>query len=154
MGLRSQQFRLPDNIGESELLKLIEELNADESIDGILVQLPLPRQIDRWRMLEAINAAKDVDGFHPYNVGRLATGRPALAPCTPLGVVHLIKTIVTDLKGPDVIVIGRSNIVGNLWPFCSAIPGAPSQVRSSRLETSQTSVDKPILSSLPLAVQS
>lgn len=85
IGFNSHQFLLPVDVGEAELLHLIESLNTDDSIDGILVQLPLPDQIDRWRVLGAINPAKDVDGFHPYNVGRLAVGRPALVPCTPLG---------------------------------------------------------------------
>ncbi|MGY4319225.1 hypothetical protein ACVWW1_008552 [Bradyrhizobium sp. JR3.5] len=106
VGFKSEQFLLPSNVGEPELLGLIEDLNADDSIDGILVQLPLPGHIDRWRVLEAINPAKDVDGFHPYNVGRLAAGRPTLTPCTPLGVIHLIKTVVSDLIGLEVVVIG------------------------------------------------
>ncbi|MCK1672012.1 bifunctional methylenetetrahydrofolate dehydrogenase/methenyltetrahydrofolate cyclohydrolase FolD [Bradyrhizobium sp. 150] len=112
VGFKSQQFLLPVHAGETELLTLVEELNSDDSIDGILVQLPLPGHIDSGRVLEAIDPSKDVDGFHPYNVGRLAAGRPALVPCTPLGVVHLIKTAVSDLNGLDAVVIGRSNIVG------------------------------------------
>lgn len=133
VGFKSQQFLLPSNVGETELLDLIEELNADESIDGILVQLPLPGHIDRWRVLEAINPAKDVDGFHPYNIGRLAAGRPALAPCTPLGVLHLIKTVVSDLNGLDVVVIGRSNIVGK--PLAILLGDAGSTVTGAQLQT-------------------
>lgn len=132
-GFKSRQFLLPSNVGEAELLKLIEELNADDSIDGILVQLPLPGHINRWRVLEAINPAKDVDGFHPYNVGRLAAGRPALAPCTPLGVVHLIKTVVYDLNGLDVVVIGRSNIVGK--PIAILLGDAGCTVTGAQLQT-------------------
>ncbi|GLR91633.1 bifunctional methylenetetrahydrofolate dehydrogenase/methenyltetrahydrofolate cyclohydrolase FolD [Bradyrhizobium iriomotense] len=133
VGFRSKQFLLPSNVGEAELLKLIEDLNADHSIDGILVQLPLPVHIDRWRVLEAIDPAKDVDGFHPYNVGRLAAGRPALAPCTPLGVVHLINTVVSDLNGLDVVVIGRSNIVGK--PLATLLGDAGCTVTGAQLQT-------------------
>lgn len=132
-GFNSRQFLLPSNTGEAELLELIEELNADDSMDGILVQLPLPRHINRWRVLEAINPAKDVDGFHPYNVGRLAAGRPALAPCTPLGVVHLIKAVVSDLNGLDVVVIGRSNIVGK--PLAILLGDAGCTVTGAQLQT-------------------
>lgn len=133
VGVKSQQFLLPSNVDETELLELIEELNADDSIDGILVQLPLPRHIDRWRVLDAINPDKDVDGFHPYNVGRLATGRPALVPCTPLGVVHLMKTVASDLNGLDVVVIGRSNIVGK--PLALLLGDAGCTVTGAQLQT-------------------
>lgn len=133
VGFKSQQFLLPGDVSEAELLELIEELNIDESIDGILVQLPLPGHIDRWRVLEAIHPAKDVDGFHPYNVGRLAAGRPALAPCTPLGVIHLIKTVVSDLSGLDVVVIGRSNIVGK--PLAILLGDAGCTVTGAQLQT-------------------
>lgn len=133
VGFKSCQFLLPDNVSEAELLELIRALNVDESVDGILVQLPLPRHIDRWRILEAINPAKDVDGFHPYNFGRLAEGRPALAPCTPLGVVHLIKTVVGDLSGLDVVVIGRSNIVGK--PLALLLGDAGCTVTGAQLQT-------------------
>lgn len=133
VGIKSQQFLLPGNVGETMLLELIGQLNADDSIDGVLVQLPLPRHIDRWRVLEAIDPAKDVDGFHPYNVGRLAAGRPALAPCTPLGVVHLIKTVVSDLNGLDVVVIGRSNIVGK--PLAVLLGDAGCTVTGAQLQT-------------------
>jgi len=132
-GFNSRQFLLPGNAGEAELLELIEELNADDSVDGILVQLPLPGHINRWRVLEAINPTKDVDGFHPYNVGRLAAGRPALAPCTPLGVVHLVKTVVSDLNGLDVVVIGRSNIVGK--PLAILLGDAGCTVTGAQLQT-------------------
>ncbi|SFQ24755.1 methylenetetrahydrofolate dehydrogenase (NADP+) / methenyltetrahydrofolate cyclohydrolase [Bradyrhizobium sp. Ghvi] len=133
VGFKSQQFQLPSDVDEAELLAVIEELNADESIDGILVQLPLPGHINRWRVLEAISPAKDVDGFHPYNVGRLAAGRPALAPCTPLGIVHLINTVVSDLNGLDVVVIGRSNIVGK--PLALLLGDAGCTVTGAQLQT-------------------
>ncbi|WP_050385969.1 bifunctional methylenetetrahydrofolate dehydrogenase/methenyltetrahydrofolate cyclohydrolase FolD [Bradyrhizobium pachyrhizi] len=133
VGFNSRQFLLPSNVGEAELLELIEELNTNDAIDGILVQLPLPGHINRWRVLEAINPAKDVDGFHPYNVGRLAAGRPALVPCTPLGVVHLIKTVVSDLSGLNVVVIGRSNIVGK--PLAILLGDAGCTVTGAQLQT-------------------
>ncbi|WP_271574551.1 bifunctional methylenetetrahydrofolate dehydrogenase/methenyltetrahydrofolate cyclohydrolase FolD [Bradyrhizobium sp. CCBAU 11361] len=132
-GLKSRQCLLPSNVSEAALLELVEELNDDESIDGILIQLPLPGHVDRWRVLEAINPAKDVDGFHPYNVGRLATGLPALAPCTPLGVMHLIKTVVSDLSGLDIVVIGRSNIVGK--PLALLLGDAGCTVTGAQLQT-------------------
>jgi methylenetetrahydrofolate dehydrogenase (NADP+)/methenyltetrahydrofolate cyclohydrolase len=93
-------------------LDLIAKLNGDPSIHGILVQLPLPPQIDAHRVIEAVDPNKDVDGFHPMNVGRLATGLPALTPCTPLGCVKLAKTVHASLAGLDAVIIGRSNIVG------------------------------------------
>ncbi|WP_347337490.1 bifunctional methylenetetrahydrofolate dehydrogenase/methenyltetrahydrofolate cyclohydrolase FolD [Bradyrhizobium arachidis] len=133
VGFKSQQFLLPSNVDEAELLRLLEELNVNDTIDGILVQLPLPEHIDRWRVLETIDPAKDVDGFHPYNAGRLAMGRPALAPCTPLGVVHLIKTVVSDLNGLDVVVIGRSNIVGK--PLGLLLGDVGCTVTSAQLQT-------------------
>lgn len=133
VGIASRQYQLPSTASEAELIKLIEKLNEDDAVDGILVQLPLPDHIDRWRVLEAIDPAKDVDGFHPYNVGRLTVGRPALAPCTPLGVVHLIKMVVSDLNGLDVVVIGRSNIVGK--PLGILLGDAGCTVTGAQLET-------------------
>jgi methylenetetrahydrofolate dehydrogenase (NADP+)/methenyltetrahydrofolate cyclohydrolase len=111
-GMRAIDRKLPAATGEAELLKLIAELNADPQVNGILVQLPLPKQIDSQRVIAAIDPAKDVDGFHPVNVGRLASGLPALVPCTPLGCVKLAKTVHSSLAGMDAVVIGRSNIVG------------------------------------------
>ncbi|TYO60828.1 bifunctional methylenetetrahydrofolate dehydrogenase/methenyltetrahydrofolate cyclohydrolase FolD [Bradyrhizobium hipponense] len=133
VGFKSQQFLLPSNVDEAELLKLIKTLNTDDSVDGILVQLPLPGHIDRWRVLEAIDPAKDVDGFHPYNIGRLAAGQPCLAPCTPLGVVHLIKSVARDLSGLDVVIIGRSNIVGK--PLAVLLGDAGCTVTGAQLQT-------------------
>jgi methylenetetrahydrofolate dehydrogenase (NADP+)/methenyltetrahydrofolate cyclohydrolase len=103
---------LPDTTSEEELLRLVTDLNADERVDGILVQLPLPRQIDATRVIETIEPAKDVDGFHPINAGRLASGLPALVPCTPLGCLYLLKQELGDLTGLAAVVVGRSNIVG------------------------------------------
>ena len=111
-GMRAIDRKLPVTTGEAELLALIAELNADPQVNGILVQLPLPKQIDSQRVISAIDPAKDVDGFHPINVGRLASGLPALVPCTPLGCVMLAKTVHGSLAGMDAVVIGRSNIVG------------------------------------------
>ena len=111
-GMRSMDHRLPADAAEAEVLDLVERLNRDDAVDGILVQLPLPPQIDSAKVLLAIDPAKDVDGFHPVNAGRLAVGQPALVPCTPLGCVLLAKSVVPSLAGLDAVVLGRSNIVG------------------------------------------
>ena len=111
-GMMSFDHRLPDSVSQAELMALVDELNADPAVHGILVQLPLPRQIDAQQVLDAINPSKDVDGFHPVNAGRLASGLPALVPCTPLGCVMLAKTVHPSLAGLEAVVIGRSNIVG------------------------------------------
>ncbi len=111
-GMRSVDHRLHGAVGEADLLALIATLNADPDIHGILVQLPLPPQIDANKVIEAIDPNKDVDGFHPMNAGRLATGLPALVPCTPLGCVKLAKVVHKSLGGMEAVVIGRSNIVG------------------------------------------
>jgi methylenetetrahydrofolate dehydrogenase (NADP+) / methenyltetrahydrofolate cyclohydrolase len=111
-GMRSYEHRLPATATQAELLDLVARLNADEAVDGILVQLPLPSQIDADTVIAAIDPAKDVDGFHPVNAGRLATGLPGLVPCTPLGSLLLLKSVRTDLTGLNAVVIGRSNIVG------------------------------------------
>ena len=111
-GMHSVEHRLPETTSEGELLALVAGLNADPAIHGILVQLPLPKQIDAQKVLSAIDPAKDVDGFHPMNAGRLATGLPALAPCTPVGCIILAKSVHASLEGMEAVVIGRSNIVG------------------------------------------
>ncbi len=112
VGMESFEFKRPETIGEDDLLDLIEELNHDDRVDGILVQLPLPRHIDEAAVIAAIDPAKDVDGFHVINSGKLATGQEALVPCTPLGCLMLLKDELGDLSGLEVVVIGRSNIVG------------------------------------------
>jgi methylenetetrahydrofolate dehydrogenase (NADP+)/methenyltetrahydrofolate cyclohydrolase len=112
VGMASFEFKRPASIGEQDLLDLIEELNADERIDGILVQLPLPAHINDAAVIAAIDPAKDVDGFHVVNSGRLATGQSAMVPCTPLGCLMLLKDELGDLSGLEAVVIGRSNIVG------------------------------------------
>ena len=111
-GMRSFEHKLPDTTSESELLALIDQLNADPSVHGILVQLPLPSQIDSHAVINAIDPDKDVDGFHLINVGRLSTGAAGLVPCTPLGCLMLLKDELGDLSGKNAVVVGRSNIVG------------------------------------------
>ena len=112
-GMESVSHQLPADIGEADLLALVERLNADPGTDGILVQLPLPGQIDSAKVIAAIDPAKDVDGFHPVNAGKLATGAAdALVPCTPLGCLYLLKQELGQISGLDAVVIGRSNIVG------------------------------------------
>ena len=112
VGMRSFEHRLGDNTTQAELLALIARLNADNDVDGILVQLPLPKHIDSTLVLEAVDPAKDVDGFHPINVGRVATGAGGIVPCTPLGSLILIKSLNTPLVGLEALIVGRSNIVG------------------------------------------
>jgi methylenetetrahydrofolate dehydrogenase (NADP+)/methenyltetrahydrofolate cyclohydrolase len=111
-GMRSFEHRLSDQTTQAELLALIARLNADDAVDGILVQLPLPKQIDGTVVLQAVNPAKDVDGFHPVNVGRVATGAGGIVPCTPLGSLMLIKSLHRPTAGLDALIVGRSNIVG------------------------------------------
>ncbi|HEV7985044.1 MAG TPA: bifunctional methylenetetrahydrofolate dehydrogenase/methenyltetrahydrofolate cyclohydrolase FolD [Steroidobacteraceae bacterium] len=111
-GMRSFEHRLGDQTSQAELLALIARLNADDDVDGILVQLPLPKHIDSTAVLEAVDPAKDVDGFHPVNVGRVATGAGGIVPCTPLGSLMLIKSLNTPLVGLEALIVGRSNIVG------------------------------------------
>ncbi|WP_309627679.1 bifunctional methylenetetrahydrofolate dehydrogenase/methenyltetrahydrofolate cyclohydrolase FolD [Brevundimonas sp.] len=111
-GMRSDTHRLPDTTSQVELLALVETLNADAGIHGILVQLPLPAQIDSSAVLGAIDPDKDVDGFHVVNAGRLAVGLPGLVPCTPLGSTMLLKDRLGDLSGLNAVIVGRSNIVG------------------------------------------
>ncbi len=111
-GMRSLDHRLPETVSEDELLALVGKLNADPAVHGILVQLPLPKQVDSQKVLNAVDPAKDVDGFHPMNAGRLSTGLPALTPCTPLGCVMLAKTVHRSLEGMNAVIVGRSNIVG------------------------------------------
>jgi methylenetetrahydrofolate dehydrogenase (NADP+)/methenyltetrahydrofolate cyclohydrolase len=117
VGMLSEEYKLPGETTETELLALIEKLNNDPKIHGILVQLPLPRQINTEHVLESISPAKDVDGFHPYNVGRLVVGKPLFQPCTPYGVMVMLKESGVDLSGKEVVVVGRSNIVGKPVAF-------------------------------------
>ncbi len=112
VGIKSLEFALPEETSQAELLKLIDKLNADKSVNGILVQLPLPGHIDEKAVIDRIDPSKDVDCFHPYSVGKLFTGSPVFQPCTPSGIMELIKESGTDVRGKDCVVIGRSNIVG------------------------------------------
>jgi methylenetetrahydrofolate dehydrogenase (NADP+)/methenyltetrahydrofolate cyclohydrolase len=111
-GMRAFDHKLPASTSESELLALVSEFNANDEVSGILVQLPLPKQIDAQKIIAAIDPAKDVDGFHPLNAGRLASGLPGLVPCTPMGCVLLAKSVHDSLAGLAAVVVGRSNIVG------------------------------------------
>ncbi|MGQ3672835.1 bifunctional methylenetetrahydrofolate dehydrogenase/methenyltetrahydrofolate cyclohydrolase FolD [Xanthobacter sp. TB0136] len=112
VGMASFEHKLPVDTSEADLLALVRKLNADPAVNGILVQLPLPAQIDSMRVLAAIDPAKDVDGFHVVNAGRLAVGLDALVPCTPLGCMMLLKHYLGSLSGLEAVVVGRSNIVG------------------------------------------
>jgi methylenetetrahydrofolate dehydrogenase (NADP+)/methenyltetrahydrofolate cyclohydrolase len=132
-GMSGFAHNLPDTTSEAELLDLVGRLNADERVDGILVQLPLPGQIDSARVIETIDPGKDVDGFHPVNAGRLATGLPALVPCTPFGCLHLLKAELGKLAGLDAVVIGRSNIVGK--PMAQLLIGESATVTVAHSKT-------------------
>ncbi len=112
VGMRSFAHDLPATVPEAQLLELVDRLNADPAVDGILVQLPLPKQIDPERVIERIDPAKDVDGFHPYNVGRLVLKMPTLRPCTPYGCMRLLEETGQNLAGMHAVIIGQSNIVG------------------------------------------
>jgi methylenetetrahydrofolate dehydrogenase (NADP+)/methenyltetrahydrofolate cyclohydrolase len=124
--LTAFDIRLPADISEAGLIAEIEKLNRDDRIDGVLVQLPLPRQIDPHRVVGTIDPAKDVDGFHPVNVGRLWSGLPTMVPCTPQGCLRLLRTVHRDLAGLGAVILGRSNIVGK--PLAALLIGADSTV--------------------------
>ena len=112
VGINSNIIRYPDNVSENEVLKKIIELNEDSKVSGILVQLPLPKQINKEKIINLIHPSKDVDGFHPVNVGNLASGYHAITPCTPLGCSLLIKKIEKNLSGKHAVIVGRSNLNG------------------------------------------
>ncbi|PYU30559.1 MAG: bifunctional methylenetetrahydrofolate dehydrogenase/methenyltetrahydrofolate cyclohydrolase [Acidobacteria bacterium] len=112
LGLGSWRFTPPATVTTEELLALVEDLNNRDDVDGILVQLPLPRQVDTKRVLEAVDPAKDVDGFHPANLGRLVSGRPGLVACTPVGVMEILRRSGATIEGANAVVLGRSDIVG------------------------------------------
>lgn len=124
VGIISQSYDLPETTSEQELLALIDQLNADETIDGILVQLPLPKQINSEAIIERIDPKKDVDGFHPYNVGRLCQRIPTLRACTPYGVMKLLETTGVDLHGKHAVIVGASNIVGRPMSLELLLAGA------------------------------
>ncbi len=112
IGIGSRAFELPEETTQEELLKLIDDLNKDDSVNGILVQLPLPKQIDENAVIDAISAKKDVDGFHPKNVGAMMIGKKGFLPCTPAGIIELLKRSDIEICGKRCVIIGRSNIVG------------------------------------------
>jgi methylenetetrahydrofolate dehydrogenase (NADP+)/methenyltetrahydrofolate cyclohydrolase len=125
-GYDSETILLPETVPEAELLATVRRLNADPAVDGILVQLPLPKHIDPQKVLEAVDPAKDVDGFHPVNAGRLAAGLPGLVPCTPKGVMHLLAEAGVALPGKRAVVLGRSAIVGR--PMAALLVAADATV--------------------------
>jgi methylenetetrahydrofolate dehydrogenase (NADP+) / methenyltetrahydrofolate cyclohydrolase len=112
LGLFSELITPPDTVTTEEMMDLVTSLNSRDNIDGILIQLPLPHQVDTKALLDAVDPAKDVDGFHPVNAGRLQAGRPALAPCTPAGVIEILKRSGIAISGANAVVVGRSDIVG------------------------------------------
>jgi methylenetetrahydrofolate dehydrogenase (NADP+)/methenyltetrahydrofolate cyclohydrolase len=133
VGIRGKLHTLPAATTETELLSLLDRLNEDETVDGILVQLPLPKQIKEQKVLDAIRADKDVDGFHPINVGLLASGRPGLVPCTPRGCMKLIAHAGVKLEGTRAVVVGRSNIVGK--PMAQLLLGGNATVTMAHSRT-------------------
>ena len=133
VGINSTEHRLPADTAQAELLALIDRLNADPQVHGILCQVPLPAHIDTRLVLRSIVPEKDVDGFHPVNVGRLSTGTGGIVPCTPLGVMMLIHSVLPDLKGKDVVVIGKSNIVGK--PVANLLLDAEATVTVTHIYT-------------------
>ncbi|HBR02572.1 MAG TPA: bifunctional methylenetetrahydrofolate dehydrogenase/methenyltetrahydrofolate cyclohydrolase FolD [Ruminiclostridium sp.] len=112
VGIRSFEYALPEETGEEELLELIDALNQDSAVDGILVQLPIPRHLNEGRVIRRISPEKDVDAFHPYNVGELMIGNMIFSPCTPAGVMELLKDAGIEVSGKNCVIVGRSNIVG------------------------------------------
>ncbi len=132
-GIAARTIRLPATTTQPELLAVVHGLNADDSVDGILVQLPLPAHIESRPVLEAIDPAKDVDGFHPVNVGRLHEGRPTLVPCTPLGVMKLLAATGVNLRGARALVLGRSAIVGK--PMAALLTAADATVTIAHSRT-------------------
>jgi methylenetetrahydrofolate dehydrogenase (NADP+)/methenyltetrahydrofolate cyclohydrolase len=133
VGLYSITHNMPDTISQDEIIATIEMMNNNPRIDGILVQLPLPKHIDTDKILEVIDPKKDVDGFHAYNVGRLVTGLDSFVPCTPLGVMKLFEEYEIDLRGKDVCVVGASNIVGK--PMASLLLNAEATVTITHIHT-------------------
>lgn len=134
IGMENELIHLPVSTKEAELLTVIEQLNQDSSVDGILVQLPLPKHINENRVLYAVSPSKDVDGFHPYNIGRMMMGKPTFLPCTPKGIMEVLKRIsMTDLSGKRAVVVGRSNIVGK--PIAQLLLAADATVTITHSKT-------------------
>jgi methylenetetrahydrofolate dehydrogenase (NADP+)/methenyltetrahydrofolate cyclohydrolase len=132
-GIAAFDHRLPAQTGEDELLALVQRLNADQAVDGILVQLPLPSHIDSRRVLESVSPDKDVDGFHPMSIGRLWMGQPGFVACTPAGIMRLLAEAQTSLAGADAVVVGRSNIVGK--PMAALLQAANATVTMCHSKT-------------------
>lgn len=128
VGFQSFSYHLPEETSQDELIQLIEKLNVQADVDGILVQLPLPQQIDSQKILETIDPRKDVDGFHPYNMGRLAVRMPLIRPCTPKGIMTLLNHYNVDVKGKRVCIVGASNIVGRPMALEMMLAGATTMV--------------------------
>jgi len=133
VGIVSFEHRLPEDTSQEDLLALIGRLNADPEVHGVLCQVPLPKHIDTGLVLRSITPSKDVDGFHPVNVGRLSTGTGGIVPCTPLGVMKLLDTVFDDLTGLDCVVIGKSNIVGK--PIAMLLLEREATVTVTHIET-------------------
>ncbi len=133
MGLASRMITREADAEQTELLTILDELNADDAVDGILVQLPLPRHIDTRLVLEAVDPAKDVDGFHPVNVGRLTSGQESLVPCTPAGVMEVLQRSGIPVRGMDCVMVGRSDIVGK--PMSTLLLNAGATVSVCHKET-------------------
>ena len=112
VGIKSFEYALPEDTKEEQLLELIDVLNEDENVDGIMVQLPIPKHLDEQKVIRRINPSKDVDAFHPYNVGELMIGNHIFAPCTPAGIMELLKDAGLSVEGKNCVIVGRSNIVG------------------------------------------
>ncbi len=132
-GFYSVTHEMPDDISQDAIIKTIEMMNDNPNIDGILIQLPLPSHIDTTKILEVVTPNKDVDGFHPYNVGRLATGLDGFVPCTPLGVMHLLNEYNINPKGKDAVIVGASNIVGK--PMAALLLNANATVTVTHIHT-------------------
>ena len=132
-GFYSVTHEMPEDISQEAIIKTIEMMNANPNIDGILIQLPLPKHIDTTKILEIVSPTKDVDGFHPYNVGRLATGLDGFVPCTPLGVMELLAEYNIDVKGKNCCVVGASNIVGK--PMAALLLNANATVEVCHIYT-------------------
>jgi len=133
VGFYSITHDMPENISQEAIERTIKSMNENDSIDGILIQLPLPEQIDTTKLLELVAPQKDVDGFHPYNVGRLVTNLESFVPCTPLGVMELLKEYNIDVKGKNCVVVGASNIVGK--PMASLLLNAEATVEICHIHT-------------------
>lgn len=132
-GFYSVTHEMPDDISQEAIIKTIEMMNQNPNIDGILIQLPLPSHIDTTKILEVVTPSKDVDGFHPFNVGRLATGLDGFVPCTPLGVMELLSEYNIDPKGKDAVIVGASNIVGK--PMAALLLNANATVTITHIHT-------------------